>query len=72
MSIPPNEAMRSGHLYADAPGRGGSSLLDTVMGDLILQSASASVLVINSVLSSGSEQNQLELELKSQIGRNDL
>jgi hypothetical protein len=32
----PNETFRVGYLYADAPGRGGGALLDTVMGSSVV------------------------------------
>jgi hypothetical protein len=65
MRVPANATLRSGHLYADAPGRGGGSLLDTVMGDLVLQSAAAGVLVVNISTPGGIEQLALQAELQA-------
>jgi hypothetical protein len=63
--VPANDTLRPGHLYADAPGRGGGSLLDTVMGDLVLEQAAAGVLIANSLFTGGIEQRALEAELRA-------
>ena len=63
--VPANETLRAGFLYADAPGRGGTSLLDTIMGDLVLRSASAGNFVIRMDRPGGKEQRALAAKLET-------
>lgn len=63
--VPATETLAEGFLYADAPGRDGTSLLDTIIGDSVLRSASAGNLVIRLDRLTGGTERALVAELES-------